>query len=233
MEAPTTPLDAARGDLLLWVGYVRHDNGRCSTLTSMRRAPQARSMYRLSFLGILAIACGGQVGDLDAAAGQSGDNRPRQYGSDGSDSRSDDSRSDDSRSGGSGGGGPRGNGSRSSAGGSYDFASPGADATASDRSACVEKTYRTSESDCSGLPLPCSPCIACEPLAPGDVSGCSAPDIAIFDWGGGGVDPSLRYPTGCNVYLPTGNPYWDGLPQACFCDPFIADGSLPAWACPI
>ena len=81
------------------------------------------------------------------------------------------------------------------------------------------------------LPLPEKPCIACAPLPAGDTSGCAAPDISAFNWHGGGVDTSLRYPVGCTVYLPTENPYYPGGPQSCSCGVFV--GGAPTWSCPI
>ena len=87
---------------------------------------------------------------------------------------------------------------------------------------------------CSGkLPLPSKPCIDCAPLPAGDSGGCAAPDISIFNWHGGGVDTSLRYPVGCTVYLPTENPYYPGGPQPCSCSAFGGPNAAPSWACPI
>jgi two-component system, chemotaxis family, sensor kinase CheA len=41
---------------------------------------------------------------------------------------------------------------------------------------CVNETYHGGANDCSySLPLPCVPCIACNPLPAGDNSGCAAP----------------------------------------------------------
>jgi hypothetical protein len=98
---------------------------------------------------------------------------------------------------------------------------------------CTVQVFKGNVSDCSGtLPLPCSPCIACYPLAPGDTGGCEAPNLSLFSWKGGGVDMTLRYPEGCNVYLPTENPYYPGGPQDCTCSRFGATAT-PSWACPI
>ena len=83
------------------------------------------------------------------------------------------------------------------------------------------------------LPLPRKPCIDCAPLPTGDTSGCAAPDFSIFDWHGGGVDTSLRYPVGCAVVLPTENPYYPGSPQTCFCSSSFAPPEGPGWTCPI
>ncbi len=97
--------------------------------------------------------------------------------------------------------------------------------------ACTVQVFSGNLSDCSPrLPLPCSPCIACAPLAVGDTGGCGAPDIKLFSWDGGGVDMSLRYPVGCTVYLPTDNPFYPGGPQTCACDGSI---SPPTWICPV
>jgi hypothetical protein len=107
----------------------------------------------------------------------------------------------------------------------------GADATDATPS-CTVQVFKGNVSDCSGtLPLPCSPCIACYPLAPGDNGGCAAPDLSMFDWKGGGVDMSLRYPVGCSVYLPTQNPYYPGGAQSCTCTSIV--GMQASWICPI
>jgi len=96
---------------------------------------------------------------------------------------------------------------------------------------CVDEAFDASAKSCSySLPLPCKPCINCAPLRPGDDGGCGAPDISIFDWHGGGVDTSLRYPIGCEVLLPTENPYYPGGPQPCSCSTLLES---PTWSCPI
>jgi hypothetical protein len=94
---------------------------------------------------------------------------------------------------------------------------------------CVNQVWTGGANDCpSGLPLPCAPCIACDPLPSGSSEGCPAPDISIHNWHGGGVDLSLRYPVGCVVTLPTENPAYPGGPQPCGCD---ADEL--SWLCPL
>jgi hypothetical protein len=102
-------------------------------------------------------------------------------------------------------------------------------------SKCINVSPDAGPNACSfSLPLPCTPCIACAPLSPGDTSGCGPPDISIFDWRGGGVDTSLRYPAGCTVFLPTENPYYPGGPQPCSCstEPGSPDGGAN-WLCGI
>jgi hypothetical protein len=94
---------------------------------------------------------------------------------------------------------------------------------------CVNQVWTGGANDCpSGLPLPCAPCIACDPLPSGSSGGCGAPGISIHNWHGGGVDLSLRYPVGCVVTLPTENPAYPGGPQPCGCD---ADEL--SWLCPL
>jgi len=96
---------------------------------------------------------------------------------------------------------------------------------------CINEAFDAGEQSCRyALPLPCQPCINCAPLQPGYDGGCAAPDISIFNWRGGGVDTSLRYPVGCAVYLPTENPYYLGGAQECDCSTLIGS---PAWTCPI
>lgn len=93
---------------------------------------------------------------------------------------------------------------------------------------CTVQVYNGNVGDCSSrLPLPCAPCIACYPLPAGDTGGCGAPDLKFFNWNGGGVDTSLRYPTGCNVFLPTENPFYPGGAQQCTCD------ASAGWMCPV
>ena len=95
---------------------------------------------------------------------------------------------------------------------------------------CVDQAYGVGSGCSSKLPPPCKLCIACDPLLQGASSGCAAPDISKFDWPGGGVDRSLRYPESCVVYLPTGNPYYWGETLSCFCtSEFSTQG--PVWAC--
>ena len=111
--------------------------------------------------------------------------------------------------------------------GGVDAVAPTIDATPS----CTVQVFSGNVSDCSTkLPVPCSPCIACAPFAPGDTGGCGAPDISLWSWKGGGVDMTLRYPVGCTVYLPTENPYYRGGPQPCTCSLFA---SSPTWSCPL
>ncbi len=94
---------------------------------------------------------------------------------------------------------------------------------------CINEAFDAGPNSCSySLPLPCEPCINCAPLPPGDDGGCAAPDISIFDWHGGGVDKSLRYPLGCVVYVPTQDPYYPGGPQTCSC---ITGLTTPTWVC--
>ena len=94
---------------------------------------------------------------------------------------------------------------------------------------CVNQVWAGGANDCSSsLPLPCAPCIACDPLPSGSSGGCGAPGISIFSWHGGGVDTSLSYPVGCVVRLPTENPYYPGGPQDCQCD-----ADTLSWLCPI
>ena len=94
---------------------------------------------------------------------------------------------------------------------------------------CVNQVWTGGANDCSSsLPLPCAPCIACDPLPTGSTGGCPAPDISIVTWHGGGVDLSLRYPVGCVVTLPTENSAYPGGPQPCNCD---ADAL--SWLCPL
>lgn len=96
---------------------------------------------------------------------------------------------------------------------------------------CTVEIYSGNVNDCQyALPLPCAPCIACYPLAPGDNGGCAAPDLSMFDWKGGGVDMTLRYPVGCSVYLPTQNPYYPGGAQICTCTSIV--GMPTSWICP-
>ena len=96
---------------------------------------------------------------------------------------------------------------------------------------CINEAFDAGPNSCSSsLPLPCRPCINCAPLQPGDDGGCAAPDISIFGWHGGGVDTLLRYPVGCQVYLPTQNPYYPGSPQPCGCQTLTGSA---AWECPI
>ena len=98
---------------------------------------------------------------------------------------------------------------------------------------CVEDVYHGGVNDCPHeLPVPCKPCIACDPLPPGDASGCAAPDFAFYDWPGGGVDTSLYYPVGCAVQLPTENLTYPGAPQGCGCaGPTFIDVN-DGWLCP-
>jgi hypothetical protein len=97
---------------------------------------------------------------------------------------------------------------------------------------CIDEAFDAGAQSCSyTLPLPCKPCVNCAPLQPGDNGGCGAPDISIFDWHGGGVDTSLRYPVGCDVLLPTENPFYPGGPQPCICSTML--DSSPIWQCPI
>jgi hypothetical protein len=92
---------------------------------------------------------------------------------------------------------------------------------------CTNERPDAGANSCSAtLPLPCKPCIACAPASSGGTGVCAAPDIAMFDWLGGGVDTSLRYPVGCAVYLPTQNPYYPGGPQICYCN------QAGEWVCP-
>jgi hypothetical protein len=94
---------------------------------------------------------------------------------------------------------------------------------------CVNQVWTGGANDCpSGLPLPCAPCIACDPLPSGSSGGCGAPGISIHNWHGGGVDLSLRYPVGCVVTLPTENPAGPGGPQPCGCD-----ADTLSWICPL
>jgi hypothetical protein len=94
---------------------------------------------------------------------------------------------------------------------------------------CVNQVWTGGANDCpSGLPLPCAPCIACDPLPSGSSGGCGAPGISIHNWHGGGVDLSLRYPVGCIVTLPTESSFGPGGPQPCQCE-----ADTLSWNCPI
>ena len=93
---------------------------------------------------------------------------------------------------------------------------------------CVNQVWTGGANDCPyGLPLPCAPCIACDPLPSGSSGGCPAPDITIADWHGGGVDLSLRYPVGCVVTLPT------EYAGPCDCIADLPDITAPFWSCPL
>jgi hypothetical protein len=96
---------------------------------------------------------------------------------------------------------------------------------------CIDEAFDAGASSCSdSLPLPCKPCINCAPLQPGDSGGCPAPDGPLLHWGGGGVDMSLRYPVGCQVFIPTLGPMSPSGPVSCYCSTQMGS---PDWACPI
>jgi len=170
------------------------------------RTWQNPSMRRLVVLALVSAACG-RSGLLDPGVG-------RETGE------------------GASIGGSAGHGGSSGTGG---MATGGVGGTSSGgiNDGCINETFHGSANDCShGLPLPCTPCIACNPLPSGNAGGCDAPDIAIFSWPGGGVSSSLRYPAGCTVYLPTENPDYPGGPQTCTCEAPFAVEPGPYWTCP-
>lgn len=81
-----------------------------------------------------------------------------------------------------------------------------------------------------GLPVPCRPCLDCAPLPTGETGGCGAPDVFIFDWRGGDVDESLRYPVGCSVALPTVDPLDPVRPLRCVCGELKTPNGY-VWSC--
>lgn len=96
---------------------------------------------------------------------------------------------------------------------------------------CINEAFDAGANSCSeSLPLPCQPCINCAPLQPGDTGGCPAPNGPLLHWGGGGVDMSLRYPVGCQVFMPTLGPMSPNGPVSCYCSTLLGS---PGWGCPI
>lgn len=164
-------------------------------------------MRHLAIIGVCLVACGGSVGS-ESVAGGGGFSPMGGTAATGGAAAS--ATGGTFVTGGTHGDLPSPTGGFNGAGG----ASGGATSTG-----CVNETYRGGTNDCSyGLPLPCAPCFACNPLPVGDNSGCAAPTGRLAGWQVVGVDPSLRYPLGCTVFLPEENPFYPGGPQTCDCD---------------